>query len=693
MATNGEPILLSGFDRDKQLQYDFKNISFDATWLRRVYTNEKSPLLKNSCRRKLQEIRFGNNITVLLKACYHLRNFYGSSSFWLAVASGFGTMLGEAAKERATAFMDARRIFLDKGGSPDYMSDATRAADEFMPVFDNRAPLQRPSASSMDIGTIAASFFSSMRDTLVDSARMKFEGDYQASTTHTFVRFAREGPRKRSPSPSSPGQPPSAKRLQLSDTPERLDLTSAQHRAPQSLPPLITSKNIRGTAKQDSWQTPSTAQDGTTPDVSFSQGTPDKPAELKIRGKAQPENSKSRSRDAFDGAMDEHPSSYEELRHANIKLLGRVQALEHEKKQREEASKAMDAKFASLEKRMDASEDRPAQDGKTIQDMAKKLSSLDTQLQEAQKKLPDKSRTVQDLKNRIESLEKQLESKPQRLEDTKAFQDLNNMVESLETRMGIVESQAQRTASQLIAVEKKTDVVDRAVVNRVATLETLAATPDKHVCNKTAGEKALMERLERQVTTLQTKMVSFETRQGVNNRIGALDHRINTLKEDLMAVRERVKDQPLLDDLLEKINSRPTSESISGKIAQAERTLKSMVEICRKETLDHVEECCKSAHASTVRVSSTRIDKLAEDFNKMNEVLHNVQADAARAQHAQPYVNTSGDQGRLDELSLIVNDILEDEVRLAIPSAFNNLFQRVETVEKVLRNLRDAYDG
>lgn len=693
MATNGEPILLPGFDKDRQLQCDFKSSNFNAFWLRRTFTDESSHIIQRPGRHKPREIRFGNNITVLLQACYHLRNFYGSPSFWVAVARGFPTMSGDIAKDRASAFMDARRIFLDKGGSPNYVSAATRAADDFMPIFKNRSSLQRPSASGGDICALAAAFFLPMRESVVDGAQITDDADDHFSPTHFFAHFApRGGPHKRSPSPSLPGQPSSAKRRQFSDTPERSDSTGPQERAPQVLPSLRTGKKIRGTAKQDPWQTPSTPQDETTQDGYLSQGAPDKPAELKIRGQAQTGNFHSPSRDAFEGAMDDHPSSYEELRHANIKLLRRVQALEHEQKLREEASKAMDVRLASLEKRMDASEAEPAQDGKTIQEMAMKLTSLDEKLRESQTQLLDKSRTVQGLKERVEFLEKQLDSKPKRLDDTKAFTDLQNMAEPPQTRKGIIESQAQSTASKLIALEKETDTVDIAVVAKVADPTTRADTPDKHISDQTADKKTVMERLERQVTTLQTKVTSLETRQEVNNKFGGLRDRINTLQEDMMAVREMVKDKPLLDDLLEKIKGRPTSESLIGKVAQAEQAFKNTIESCRKETLDYVEECCRSAHASTVRVSSTRIDKLAEDINKMNEVLHNIQKNTPKAQNAQPSVNVSEHLERLDELSLTVNSILEDETRLAIPSTFNRLFQRVEIIEKVLRNLRDAYD-
>lgn len=692
MATNGEPILLPGFDKDRQLQCDFKSSNFNAFWLRRTFTDESSHIIQRPGRHKPREIRFGNNITVLLQACYHLRNFYGSPSFWVAVARGFPTMSGDIAKDRASAFMDARRIFLDKGGSPRYMSAATRAADDFMPIFNNRSSLQRPSASEGDISALAAAFFLPMRESLVDSAQITDDADEHSSPTHTFAHFAPQGgPHKRSPSPSLPGQPPSTKRRQFSDTPERSDSTGPQERAPQFLPSLRTGKKIRGTAKQDPWQTLSMTQDGTTPDGYLSQGAPDKPAELKIRGQAQTGNFHSPSRDALEGPMDDHPSSYEELRHANIKLFRRVQALEHEQKLRQETSKAMNARLASLEKRVDASEAGPAQGGKTVQDMAMKLTSLDKKLGESQNQLLDKSRTVQELKERVESLEKQLGSKPQRLDDTKAFSDLQNMAEPTQTRMGIIEFQAQCTASKLMAFEKETDTVDRAAVAKVAASTTRADTPDKHISDQTADKKTLMERLERQVTTLQSKVTSFETRQEVNNKIGGLRDRINTLQEDMMAVRVMVKDQLQLDDLLEKIKSRPTSESLTEKVAKAEQASKNMIESCRKETLDYVEECCKSAHASTVRVSSTRIDRLAEDVRKMNEVLHSSQ-NVPRAQNAQPSVNISEHLERLDELSLTVNSILEDETRLAIPSTFNKLFHRVEIVEKVLRNLRDAYD-
>ncbi|ROV93632.1 hypothetical protein VMCG_08087 [Cytospora schulzeri] len=693
MVTNGEPILLTGFDRDVQLQYDFNSRIFETFWLRRVYTNERSHILKSPGRCKPQEIRFGNNITVLLKACYHLRNFYKSPSFWAAVASGFGSMSAEVAKERASAFMDARKTFLHKGGPPDYISATTRAADDFMPFFESRST-QRPSASADDIWATAATFFSGMREKLVDSARITCEDDHPSYSAHTSARFAPQaGPRKRSPSPTSPDQPPSAKRRQFSDTPDRSDLSGPHARAPQSLPPLMTGKKVRGTARQDSCQTSSTTQDGTSPDVHFLQSAPERPVEFKIRGKAHIENFHSPSRDASDGTMEEHPSSYQQLRHAFMKLLDRVYILEQENKQREEARNAMDAKFASLEKRMEAFEAKPAQYDKTTLEMAKKPTSLDIQLQKTQMQLPDKSRAVQELKDRIESLEKQLDSKPQRPDGTQPFQEIQPMVESWEDRMITMESPTQCIASELTGMESKNAAEDKALVARVAALETRADTLDKHSFHKPAGQETLSMRLERQVTSLQTKLASVETRQEIDDKIGTLDGRINTLQEKITAVRKMVEGQSPLGDLLEKMQNHPTSESISEKIAQTEQALADMVEKRGKETLKHVEEYCNSARASTVCASSTRIDKLAEDLNTVTATLHDVQDTASRVQHDQPSINDPKALGRLDQLSSTVNGILEYEARLAMPDAVNDLFRRVECIEKVLRNLRDAYDG
>lgn len=677
MVAHGEPILLPGFDRDKQFQYDFKSSKFDTFWLRRVYTQERSHVMKNLGRRKPQEIRYGNNITVLLKACYHLRAFYQHASFWTAVASGFGTMPAEVAKERTFAFMDARLTFLSRGGAPDYISTATRAADDFIAYLDSDSSLHSPLAPAGELKPAAAAFFSGMRESLVDSARMTSEGESHSSLTHNPARLAPQAvPRKRSPSLSPPGQPSSAKRRQFSDTPDRTDM-SGQARAPKSLPPLLTGNKNRSITKLESCLTPSTAQDELTPDGYFSQGMLDKPTELKIRGTAAIEKSHSPSQGAPDGAKGQHPLSYEDIRHANIKLQVRVQELEKEKKQREGASKAVDAKFALLEQRMNAIETKPIKDDKLIQDMATKLASLDEQLQEARNELSDKSRAVQELKNSVGCLKKALESKALRPEDTKAFQDLHHVVQSFETRMS--------------AMETKIDAEDKALVTRVAALEKRADTPNKHSCDRNAAFKALVERLERQVTSVEAKVATLETRQGPEIKAGALDGRFNDLQKDIMAVREMVNDQSMLNDLRGDIKRRPTSESVSKQIREVEQLVQGLVETCGKEILKRVNERCKSACVAAVSDFSTRIDKLGEDLDKVNTSLQSVQKVPATVEPAQPSGSTSEVLGRLDELSEIVNGILESEARLTIPPNLDGLVQRVAIVERILRNLRDAY--
>lgn len=660
MVGHGQPIILPGFDRDRQSQCDFGSSMFNTFWLRRVYTHEGSHLIKNPGRHTPQEIRFGNNITVLLKACNHLRGFYNHPLFWGAVANGFGSMSDEIARERALAFLDARSIFLSRGGSPDYVSAATRAADDFIAFVELESISQHHSpVPTGDPRAIAASFFSSMRESLVDSARVTFDGETQ-TLAYTSARFASEAnPRKRSPSPSPPGQSSCAKRRQLSDFPDRSD-TSGQARAPQSLPPLVVGKKIRGTAKQESCQTPSTAQDRPTPDGSFSQGTLDKPAELRIRGTAPVEKgSQSPSIAADDGTMEAHTLSYEDLRHANIKLQVRVHALEREKEKREEASKAMNTKFALLEQRMNAFEARPAQDDKPIQTMENKYAFVDEKLQEVYQHLADKDKgtTIQELKNRVQVLEGKLWQKPLRT-DNKAIQDLEHMVDSLVARM--------------TTTEFKIDAEIKAVVTTVAALETRANTPNGHGCDSNASQKTLMERLERQITSLQTKVASIETRREPGNRIDALDNKINALQENMKAVQEMANEQPLsLKDLLGAIRHRPTIEAVAKQIEEMEQAIHDLIETCTKALVERVKDSCQSVRVAAVRESSIRIDKVAEDLAQMNRTLQIVY--------------------KIPELSETINGILNDEMRLAIPANLNDLAQRVTIVERILRNLRDAY--
>ncbi|ROW15998.1 hypothetical protein VPNG_02608 [Cytospora leucostoma] len=830
MANIGGPIIVPGFDRDVQLGHCFESSTFEAFWLRRTYTDENNQLLRSSDRRRQREIRYGNNITILIKACHLLRTFYGQPSFWSVIAKGFGSMTFETARERISCFERARRTFLRRtGGSSTFHSNATRAADDWIAFLDNCSLQQPVPVSATALESTGAEFFSKSRGLLVDSARMThtFRGEDPASYAHTSARFtAPAAPRKRSPSPSQPGQPPSAKRRQASDNPDSLGTASGNKSlASHSLPPLNTGPAILGVhAKQDPCQTPSTAQNVPTTDGYSELGTPDEKVGLKIRGIAH-DNSQSPSHSVSEISNKEHTSLPDELRQANLALQIRVQALEKDKRQTEEATQAMKTKFAELEERMSAFESRPAQADDSIKALDDKITSLETRLQAVQDhmQLRDEKMTLRDIREKVSSLEERLESQPKHPEDTGAFHDLQERVESLRAKIGSVESTVSRgnetiqdMQTQLNSLESKSvlreghpnitsrqgqvvvgkpatfqgqhleamtsrqgavetrvesgDEAAQSLETRMAALESQTGTPceitltevwNKVVANdrvlsaeaeklqKVYGEVELLmqehegfhnaiskhadrlsaaERLERQVTVLQTEMFSLKTR-----KTKELDDKITALQGKIIAGH---------DDLLGKIKSLPTSETVTEKAAQraslVEQTLKNLVEEYREQALKEVERRCHDAQANTVYDQSTHKDMLSKD---LEEIKRNVQAisqaleglegkvdnmnttsdiaqqskprdrdlvvsrnqvmgdlerfhmqDVGKFQQAQPSIGMSSASTRLDQLTRQVDDILEDENRVT-PADMERAFQRIEKVERLFHLLKAAITG
>lgn len=288
-ASRREPILLRGFDRRRQLGISFQTIAFGAVWLRRTYTNEEADhttlrTRDNECR--LQEVRYGNNITILLKACCHLRQYYNARDFWSAIARGFGTS-ADVVRNMVELFVEARSIYHRDNPDEEELtrSGANVAADRWLDFLANRRRDSRngwgtrdSQASSSDIFGHARALFNEAEGRQVDLANvLPKKIDYpQYSTSESRKRFASHEPSGRLPSP---------KRRPGSNYFDRSDLLSSRISQPST--PISTGKQIRESARQDH-QTPISTSDRPPWTSSSSQGSPEVVSEVfpKIRGTA-----------------------------------------------------------------------------------------------------------------------------------------------------------------------------------------------------------------------------------------------------------------------------------------------------------------------------------------------------------------------------------------------------------------------
>lgn len=288
-AHKREPIILRGFDRRRQLDISFQTIHFGAVWLRRTYTDEYADhitLRTTGNEVRLQEVRYGNNITVLLKACYHLRQYYNSRDFWPAIARGFGAS-ADVVRDMVELFVEARNIYHRDDPDEEELtrSGANVAADKWLDFSANRGRDNRTGwetrdseAPNSDLFGHARAFFNDSEGKQVDLANVLPKRiDYQHySTSESRKRFASHEPS---------GRPPSPKRRPSSNYFDRSDTFAA--RISQPLTPISTGSHIRESARQD-YQTPISTSDRPPWANSSSQGSPEVATEVfsKIRGTA-----------------------------------------------------------------------------------------------------------------------------------------------------------------------------------------------------------------------------------------------------------------------------------------------------------------------------------------------------------------------------------------------------------------------
>ncbi|KAJ0116958.1 hypothetical protein J7T55_003372 [Diaporthe amygdali] len=202
-----QPIILPGFDRQTQLTLEFATIKFGAIWLRRIYTNEADPSIQlglaaeglsaeeyNSREHRLQEVRYGNNITVLFKACFSSRIFHGSHCFWTAISRGFGAR-PEVVKAVADLFIEARAIYLRNNPAAykhaPLVTEATYWVDKWTsPLRERTDPMP---GSDNDVFKAVDDFFKKEKAA---------NGDLACILSKRTAIEAPRGPRKRSSSPN-----------------------------------------------------------------------------------------------------------------------------------------------------------------------------------------------------------------------------------------------------------------------------------------------------------------------------------------------------------------------------------------------------------------------------------------------------------------------------------------------------------
>lgn len=408
-AAKRQPMFLPGFDGPTQLGMDFNSDTFGIAWLRKTYTNERTRSIReclaserhNRRERRLQEVRYGNNITLLFEACCSVRAVYGSISFWNALSRIFN-LGSEVTESVVNLFVEARAVYLRNhppaNDTIPLLTTATYWVDKWA-SFLNKQVLAKPPPPDFDVFVAVDAFFTNHRGRNGDLARiLSVQSDVDPSTQSHAVR-------KRSPSPSALESAPNAKKRTISTS---VDWT--RHQA--------TCANL-GDKEEPHDSIPST--DGyERPDGQFDHIYQEEPYfVLKTRAQAQRKTRKSRSH------QDHHcsePDDHETLVQSNRELQNRVELLEKERleskkgqKDRDNAIIALEDRLAALERTSAAADTHSAANDKLVdilvqemQGMAEKLSTQAERLQGMDEQLKLSKQTSQSMQATISSLQEDL---------------------------------------------------------------------------------------------------------------------------------------------------------------------------------------------------------------------------------------------------------------------------------------------
>jgi hypothetical protein len=415
-ANKRQPMFLPGFDRGTQLGMQFNTISFTTAWLRKTYTNGHSRsiharLASEHCSRHerlLQEVRYGNNISLLFKACYTFRDSHRSGALWQAVGRVFGVN-AQVVESVANIFVEARGVYLSnhpagrRAAHEQLRTTATYWVDNWCLFISGREDGRPPSCP--DVFTAVDDLFRREEQTP--------HGDlaHVLSTTQTDCAppTAPRGPRKRSPSPSPLEFTPDPKKRTFS--------TSSDRTTPQESPVDYRGKEE---PRDSVVSTDARRQADDQPDL----GKGDRPClQFKIRSQAQ---EKAHDWTGYQEQRSPTAGEYDTLVRYNIELQNRVACLERERldslraqKDRDHAIRMLQMQFAAFEQTSPAANTHsPVNDTlvQRVQDMTEKLEYQGETLRNVEQQLDISDKLNDKLVQNMQEMTKKLEMQAERLQ-------------------------------------------------------------------------------------------------------------------------------------------------------------------------------------------------------------------------------------------------------------------------------------
>lgn len=637
-------ITLPGFDHDEQLRLDFSSPVFLSAWTRRAYTREPNPnSLSLGETRQAREaaavrLRYGNNITVLFRACYRLSSFYGSPGFWPAISSGF-SINPRATEDMVDCFVRARRAYR-RSAQKYFPSGTTHAVDQWIKFIDGsgpssswRPPASRPGASQA-AERAAADFY--------ENSRTRFlQDDAACVLSKRGIQETQRDVRKRPPSPTPLEKPREAKRIAGSDSSQKPTGT-ADHLAPTTkasspprLPLALDTKNpeqAKQEAKQE-YPTP-TSIIRTQPEESASSplAPPVEHIERRIRCITQ-EDSRPPPTDNSEPVPESQSTSQVQV-----------------KKQ-----KPADVRPESSGSIKDA----PA----TLTTTSKMLTTESTE-----------PGLVTMMQAKIASLEKRLlEAEAGREKDASSVKAL---VASYETRM--VELEESRSAQAVLMQKMQAQLV---LMESKPTAPDNSASVDRDaIINNALGSN------QKEMLKMDNRLTALEERgESLRRAIRGLAHTNTnglspTPPEDI---------QRSIEDMAMRVRALPTMHHVSEKVFQLEKQLRDTLQTYQRNNDERVDKAVKDLENMRVQVRG-----LAKQFDKATACLPKtatltaVQEQVARLSKEVSSLATRESKvqdgqlatlnGRVDKLSAE----LHDECLVSLPDLIQKLSSKTDALEK-----------
>lgn len=666
-AAKRQPTFLPGFDRHTQLTMEFATLKFSSAWLRRTFTNENDiyvqtrlAAVEHSCRdRRLAEVRYGNNIGLLLKACFFLREFHGSASLWTAISRVYG-IKPEAAESVAYLFVEARAKYRSNYSAARdtaaLSTDATRWADRWASFLDEG---RNPSlAADSEVFAAVDEFFGKEKQRNGDL------GGMLSKWTAMDPPSAPRALRKRSPSPNSLQGTPLAKRISRG-TEEPVSGSPPARARTASLG--LGSEPSSNHTEEPLEMTPSTNSRQYQDDQVRRTSQQEPYSELKIRGQAQRGNRISPSH------QDRHwpeTDEYEALAQSNIELQHRVDLLEKERleasraqKDRDDAIRTLQARFATFEKASAVPDAQSSVNNKLardVQEMVKKLDDQAEALRHMEKQLELSDQAAQRMQATISSLQKDVAIQAQRANDQSGAATAETKTDDPAT----IKKEVSKMRVKIMSLEAKSVLFNdlhnkvREIKAEIAaqTGKTTAATPDSASEQNQAAISTRLRAVEEgmgrqdqaaqgiadrvvalgnQATEHNARIVSLESRPDAARDISQLEARVSTVEESqikdtetligrhagiLEWVEELQKNITQFNEILDGTVRTHITEAVAEHLPALQARIEKAEEhgIETSKRLDDMEV---SQDAFTLHDHSSRIDEISQSLGSLKATL------------------------------------------------------------------------